>query len=997
MMLRSRKKTLAMLFALCAILLAGALWAGIPRAHAMTAEEVALDEVYFRGQELELPKATVTVDETEVDATAVLCFPSGRANGAPRQTLSEIGKYRLEYRATVQGKLYTETRVFEVRDRLFEIVGEGSAEYDAGTGGLKVSLASNAQLVFHKKVNPVNWTVRDVLFAFSILPETVGERDFETLVLTLTDAGNADNFVQIRYCGSPDAGYASYNHTSYASARYGAYPYTGFNGSNIWQNARYGRNVRLSFNGMPVNNAATEVCRLYYDYKNAELYTYGSAEPAYGGMICSLTEERFFPHPFGGFSDQGVLFSISAENLALSASSANFAVHTLAGVDLAGENEIEDETAPEITVDFGDYEENDYPSGAVGAPYPIFGATAKDDLDENPEVRTFVYKNYSTPIARSLMTIENGTFTPTSAGIYTAVYRARDAFGRTSEKCVPIPVYGETEATPLAIAVADISEKAQGETVAVPVPQVTGDDRMGARTVSASIWFEGEFVCEAGETYLPLRAGNYEIRYIARDFAGRTKTESAAFAVRAGNGALIDPESLAQAQREMPDYFLHGSTYDLPAIYAFVFSEGEFERKPCTVSVTDASERTLEGLRYVPQIEQTGSVRIVYACEGADCAFEKTGIKASGESGVLFGEFFTGEGAVSVAKETCVEITRTTSGSVYFVNPIAVSNLEITFDVDASANALSGLDFVLRELDSETAVRISFAKKSVTATDFSVTGGKKQTLTGLGFFGNEKKDFIFGFDGNRFRIGSDTYTVYEDESGNPFTGFAKGAALLEIRFTGVSGRATLQMISLNNQTLSSDGGDWIDPRITVLGNLEPRYDKGALVTIPAGRAYDVVNGRVDVKLTVLDPSGNKVRAQDGTLLDGVSADREYVISADAYGSYSLRYAASDLSDNSSPYVRRISVVDREKPVLTLSGKISEKVKVGSTVRLPAATATDNLSENLQVYVQVLDPRNVGIRATDSFVAERRGKYIMRYYAIDETGNVGMLDVIVTAE
>ncbi len=141
--------------------------------------------------------------------------------------------------------------------------------------------------------------------------------------------------------------------------------------------------------------------------------------------------------------------------------------------------------------------------------------------------------------------------------------------------------------------------------------------------------------------------------------------------------------------------------------------------------------------------------------------------------------------------------------------------------------------------------------------------------------------------------------------------------------------------------------------------------------------------------------GAPVTADDGTVLSEVPFDREYTFTADRYGSYTVTYSAADSNGLSQPYSYTINVPDTVAPEITLSGTVPETAAYGSRVTLPAATATDNVDGAAEVFVYVFGPDQSVIFADGSFEANRRGRYSVRYLAMDAAGNIAIAEYTIT--
>ena len=77
------------------------------------------------------------------------------------------------------------------------------------------------------------------------------------------------------------------------------------------------------------------------------------------------------------------------------------------------------------------------------------------------------------------------------------------------------------------------------------------------------------------------------------------------------------------------------------------------------------------------------------------------------------------------------------------------------------------------------------------------------------------------------------------------------------------------------------------------------------------------------------------------------------------------------------------------------GNLPAQTSAGSTVKIPQATASDFAGNALEVFVYVIDADNYMRQAADSFVAEKAGTYIVRYYCYDAYGCYTIRDYAVT--
>ena len=96
----------------------------------------------------------------------------------------------------------------------------------------------------------------------------------------------------------------------------------------------------------------------------------------------------------------------------------------------------------------------------------------------------------------------------------------------------------------------------------------------------------------------------------------------------------------------------------------------------------------------------------------------------------------------------------------------------------------------------------------------------------------------------------------------------------------------------------------------------------------------------------------------------------------------------------------ITVLDDIAPTITLEAGIEASAKLNSSITLPNATYLDNVSstDNISTLIYVIDPNNVmTILRGDKVTFDVVGKYTIRHFAIDEAGNVSILDSVVEVE
>ncbi|HEX8149554.1 MAG TPA: PxKF domain-containing protein [Pyrinomonadaceae bacterium] len=129
---------------------------------------------------------------------------------------------------------------------------------------------------------------------------------------------------------------------------------------------------------------------------------------------------------------------------------------------------------------------------------------------------------------------------------------------------------------------------------------------------------------------------------------------------------------------------------------------------------------------------------------------------------------------------------------------------------------------------------------------------------------------------------------------------------------------------------------------------------------------------VECHTSFADPGATAGDSCDGPRPVSVSGS----VNANAVGSYTLTYSATDASGNTGSTTRTVNVVDTTAPAVTLNGANPLTVVVGSPFVDPGATANDSCGGPLPVSVS--GSVNSGVVGT----------YVLTYSATDASGNTG---------
>lgn len=259
-------------------------------------------------------------------------------------------------------------------------------------------------------------------------------------------------------------------------------------------------------------------------------------------------------------------------------------------------------------------------------------------------------------------------------------------------------------------------------------------------------------------------------------------------------------------------------------------------------------------------------------------------------------------------------------------------------------------------------------------------------------------------------LGNYITTVKTGIDGKPFNGFPSHKAYMTIKLEGVSGKVGISLsaaASFPLYTRYKESGEtyfknWQEPKIRLISGVNATYLLGETVKIPNAYAYYETASHLSVTFSVEDPDGNIVGEYNELPVgDGYS----FII--DKRGTYVIYYQAKDpYSGSTGSNAVEITVEDNGLPTVLIDGETSIRVKAGESVALPDAIMQDDISdpEDIEVYV-LLDDGNYGLKLIGkkdeklkSFIAPtKKGKYKIRYVAVDSSSNLGYAEITLIVE
>ncbi len=361
---------------------------------------------------------------------------------------------------------------------------------------------------------------------------------------------------------------------------------------------------------------------------------------------------------------------------------------------------------------------------------------------------------------------------------------------------------------------------------------------------------------------------------------------------------------------------------------------------------------------------------------------------------------YTDEKATIINQKDNTVFETTENGGFILPQEISEENLLLTFNARAGKNDFDKLTLVLESFaDRNKKLSLVFTVEdnassvlTIQNTAYKVTGSLINPLS--------KFDFIW--DANNATLCDNLGVALTDkiaywDNGEGFDGFAEGI-ILHFEFGGVGANgAGVELQTVANQsfvsTILSSGAqptmDVFAPYIELNGdytNLKTEF--GDKLTVYAAKAYDILDSVVTLNVTVTAPDGT-------VILNNVSCDKDYAITLDQLGKYTVAYTAYDSTDVvRQPKRFTFNVTDRQKPTLTITQPPKELYAVGQTIEFGKVYAFDNYTEACEVSIFVLADDGERELVKDSYTFTKVGIYKIIYYTVDSELNYSMVSYTV---
>lgn len=975
------------------------------------------DVICYVGDSFDIP-TDIKVDGEDFGASErIVYYPSGKAQKTSRVTLNEAGKYTVEYRKVVDGKVVTAEKTFIANRTLYSFSGNKSSanfglddsQYDTQKTALNVNLKSGEKFFFNKVFN-----VNELDGAFINLyatPERKGVRDVQGFWVYLTDVYDESNYIGVQFKSVTYNGQAYVYLCSYVMAKHGnETPVAWDNKENrVRINDQFGAGAYMSLYGNAEEYGERPVkdnyCKFIYNAEEKAVYvdTYKATL-----LICDFDSPTFFDNLWAGFKTGEVKLSI--EGYGYTSQNFYFSIEEIAGMtteDLAfelgyeyDENDkptdadnnvtakgiVVDNVAPLIDVESGNYDITNLPNGFAGKSYPVFPATAFDVYDGIVDVNVHAY--YGSESDEEVeIDIQGNKILTYQAGKYAVVYSATDKSGNTAYQRVSFFVRPSVDQI-----FVDLEEDSKsctiGDLLVLPDYEISG----GAGDYAVKISADKDCVIdEKNGTVRPLEAGVVKVKYLVEDMTGNY-----AEGVYTLNVAMSDVPVVIDTV-VLPKYLLGGKAYQFPTVIARDFNANEDKK-----AVLYVNGEKVENGKYQP-VDKSGDeegksykVTVEYKV-GDDVVVPTTEItvldvsikKTDGPGkNILLQNYWVSNGfTTTINQESLVFVSEKGKSNVSteYAKKVLYNSFGISMKISNGEKVGNFYVLLQDATDATNVLKIGFAK-DVAGYSTILTLNDEPTLFKLPRGGYYSEEYFNVYVENGYL--KDGANINQKISHL----FSADKVNVSVVFEGIKNDSiTVAINSLCNVALNSTiTADRIAP---IANDITSKYPAtaslGSSITIVPIVAEDFLDTNVTATVTVT------LKKQNGTkveLLKAADATVSHVVTLNDYGDCTIQYSITDSSGYSRSPKVIVSVANLVEPTIKVDGEFANGVKLGKTIVFPKATAEDDLDGELEVDYFVVSPSgNIQMLTGREYTPSVAGRYKVRIFTMDSSGNVAMLE------
>ncbi len=960
--------------------------------------EAPFSTTYELGETVIVPKRNISVGGVSVSATPVVIYPDGSAYSVSNVKLSDPGKYTVEYRANVGGRTYKESHSFTVLYPMNTLTARSdSATYGKVDGfdveGLKVKIANGSTYTLNQVIDLNEMKKGDPLLSFYVLPETFGAMDAEYLYIKLSDAIDPSNFVTIQFRQSPYADNVLYvsakahNQPTFYGVEWGlvdGQPIDGYHGFA----------ANGSFTGANFGNERHKLT-VFYDNATQTVNLTNTAISFGGNYVIDFNNTKCFAEGWRGFESGKI--NVSMYGGTYSKNSMSFVLTSVAQTDLT-QKYINVDSTSEITVDYGEYTENDYPSAVLNKPYKIFDASSLNTYTKE-KIEVSVYTGYGSTTALNVDVV-NGEFIPTRLLTHTIVYKCTDGFGNVGYKTVPVNVLADFEPIVMEVDQSDISCMI-GQTLTLPaITSLHGGNGTIKTQVTLKKVGETESVVINGNKYRFLEQGEYLLIYTATDYNQCSIEKSISVTVGPANAPIFSDDPF------LPITYIKGGKYLVPELKAEDFASGSRDIIDTVVTVLadgstvlpvvngyfTANAQNKITLKYTATDELDRSSTISYDVSVTDT---NLGDIPDTEKYFIANGGYTKKVVVRENNRTYSDyylIANAEKATFKFIKELNGRTFNSSFLIQAGKNNFSSVRYTIVDYKDVTKVIDLLVEKVGDKAFISINGAKSiETKT---LFGGDVKAFNIELEGNLLNFCNNVFRLKNYRDGQEFNGF-NDFVYLTISLEGVTdvNNAEIKLDLINNQAMSMYlRSQIIRPAVMFMGAFGGEQEINNVMRISPVLSTSVLDPYTEISFSVKMPDGiTYAVSQDGITLKDVPSDRAYDLLMSEYGKYTFTYKSCDSRGDVRPITYNVNCLDKVKPEI----KVTENTvsgEVGKALSVPKYKVSDNYSKPV-VVIQIINPEGIITTYEKGYKPTMKGKHVIRYMVMDENYNVIIKDVI----
>lgn len=952
-------------------------------------------------------KVLVQGEEKEYDALNII-FPDGMAKTYSQEespNLDQVGKYTFIYVKRVGEKIYSDEEVVYVKSKTISLGKNSSVFYGRGSNadetpawqveriadswkydeeGLVFNLAKNEKVYFNEIIDVSEMKAQSLndepLVSLYFDPTNAGSNDIGALYFTLTDSVDPDISLRIKINATKEK-------KTCLTAGGQNQVLTGLEGESHYHRedgfGTYAYTSMYSFDHtMSISMSNYSIMRINYDVRDNAVRVTDVANEAWGAgfrTVADLDSKAFFPTTlWDGFPSGKVRLSMHATDWA--SPSTQICITHLYGQDNLQsfmESEIEDDDAPEITVNLDNGYLDNMPNARKGEYYyTIPSAVAFDTYSGYCDVTTTVlYENLFN------CQIVNDKFKTDKLGVYTIKYVATDKSGNEAVKELYVNC-GDT-VDDITFTYKEIPDTVNcGDELSIPKPEINAVNGEVSYAVHAFDESGNEYDTSKG-CFIVQSKGDITLQYTYTEvFSGYTKEDSITLQALDTNKAFL------MENIDIEKYFINGAEYQVPNVKAYIYENDILTEK--TVEMYIGETKYQVGETFIPSVNNNGGiVELVFKCGEDKLCTKSIPTILPYENSELHVEnyFVLSEGNVSFSKDMSgLNITSSNAFKMEFARALLEDKFSLTMRSTEGKAKFASIIYTLTDSkDSTQKVAFEIAyEQLVNKYILSINGNQYQLSQD---FNNGEDSLKVSYSDKCLIFDSVKVLLTKYSDGRVFDGFDSGYVYLETQ-VNTDVESVLTISEINGYEFNDITADIAGPVIVLDSKVVEKCALNQIVTIGKAKAFDVLNPTASVVLTVRGPNGI-MTSVDGVLLKNVDCSREYQIELSAYGQYSIRYDARDGEGRPAGESYTINIKDTIAPEVIFNNGFRTTAKVGEEYTIPDYTLSDDVSASDKIVdrVYILTPFDeLELFEDKKYVFKSAGEYMIYVLATDEANN-----------